>query len=257
LAEVRSLKIETLCRIETVRRLFSQKVGDEYGFDRVELLQKITGKTGRPEVAEAVKAEVNQLWQMMLREKDLLAQYGPGHPLVQRSRAGIAKMKELLAGKRRQMERDFALMLASDLRELKIRQAEETKLLNEAMKAAHAMDEAIRKDESLLADLDHSQRLYDKAKERFGEAVISKSHGGLITKTLAPVTVGEPITAEPALILVIGLMVGLFMGLGLAVIVDHLDAGAFPEAEVQINRQPRAMHESKLHHVRPNVGAAV
>ena len=80
LAEIRAQKIETRSRIETVRRLLSQEVEDEYGIGRVELLAEIAGITGRPEMVEAVKVEVNEHWQMKLRLRDLLQQYGSGHP---------------------------------------------------------------------------------------------------------------------------------------------------------------------------------
>ncbi len=253
LAEIRALKIETRSRIDTVRKLLSKKVG----YDRVELLQKITGQAGRPEIVETARVEVNELWQMMLRERDLLEQYGPGHPLVRRSRAGIHKMKELLATNRREMERDFALLVVSDLQELNRREVEETKYRDSAMQKAAELDAAVRKDLRYLEDLKHEQNLYNIARTRLDEAIIAKSHGAILTKTLAPVKVGEPITPSPVLILAMGTLVGLFMGLGLAVVADNLDAGAVHEAEVKVTRQPRTMHDSKLQHVRPNVGAAV
>ena len=181
----------------------------------------------------------------------------PRHPAVRRARAGITKMQELLAIKRRQMERDFVQLLVSELRELSQREIKETELLKQAMAKATKLDEAVRQDERHLDDLKHEQHLYKVARTRLDEAIAAKSHGAILTKTLKPVEVGEPITPSPALILAMGLMVGLFTGLGFAVVADHLAAGAVHEAEVQVTRQPRAMNNSKLHHVRPNVGAAV
>jgi hypothetical protein len=257
LGEIRSHKIETACRIDTVRRLLSHKVEDELAFDRFELIPEIAGKTGRPEMAEAAKAEVNELWQMMLREAVLLKQHGTGHPLVQRNRAAIDEMKRLLVAKRRQMLRDFAHLLVSDLRELKRREIEESKLLNAAMKKATELDEAVREDERYLNRLTNKQKDYTTARSRLDEAIMGRGHGAIITKTLAPVAVGEPINTSPVVILALGMMVGLVIGMGLAVVSDNLDAGAVHEAEARVTRQPRAMNGSKLQHIRPNVGAAV
>ena len=256
-AEIRARKIETGCRIETVRRLLKDKVGEEFGLERIELLRSIAGKSVGPETVEAEKAEVNELWQMIRDEKVLLEQYGPGHPLVRRTRAGINGMRDLLSEKRRQREKAIALSLVSDLRELNQREIQETKRLKEALASARKLDVDSREDEKLRAQVEHKTRIYDMWSNRFDEATIGKDHGAVITSTLTPVQVGEPINTSPAMILAIGLMVGLFMGLGLAVVVDNLDAGAIREADIKVTRQPRVMHDSQLHHVRPNVGAAV
>ena len=176
---------------------------------------------------------------------------------MKRTRAGIEEMKQLLTAKRKHMERDFALLIVSDLRELNRREIEEVKLLKQAKENAMALDEAVRKDERYLDTLKHEQSLYKTARTRLDEAIVAKNHGAILTKTLTRVEEGEPITPSSILIVAMGVMVGLFIGLGLAVVADNLDAGAVHEAEIKVTRQPRAMHDSKLHHVRPNVGAAV
>lgn len=241
LAEVRLRRVEIESRAATAKAMLKGAgKEDSFPFERLAILEQHhfdspaftpVGTSdqsapllasGRPELTETAKAEFNQLQTMRLEEGALLEEYGRHHPLVRQKRRNIEQMEEFLDRKRRQLELSFLQLLQSDLVDLQRREAEIRKMLQEERDSAKALVRAELQDEAMRKEIDRQQRDLESAMARLDEIHLARNYGGFASEVIAPVKLGEQVSPGFGITIGIGGVIGLFLGLGLAVVLEYL-----------------------------------
>jgi len=256
LSEIRLQKTQTQARLEVIEDALQGKDLDQYSdldklallsdkdVDRLSLMLSATrGDTAseafmsqQPWRSEVASTEFERLLTLLLREKEMLQDFGPEHPEVQKIREQIELTRDYLESKsipRVEEEPAFdpagllvahVKLLQHDLDELGKREKDLEAMAEDARTLVKESEDYELLDEMLRNEIARKRELYNAVVERLTQINLIKGYGGFVTEPISPVQAAEePVAPILLLVLAIGGMAGLFLGSGLAWAVDAAD----------------------------------
>jgi capsular exopolysaccharide synthesis family protein len=194
--------------------------------------------------ASARRALEEHLFPLLLREKELLQDYGEDHPQVVRVREQIAMTRDFhrrlgSAGKE-DPDGDAAARVDWLLQNLKqelaltdTARAALAGLIDEEVAKARALEVYEIQDESFRKDIGLTQQLLDQILKRLEEVNLVRDYGGFEAKVIAPPTPGAKISPVLYHSLLLGVAVGLALGFGAAYLLDLTDRSFRTPEEVR------------------------
>ena len=192
----------------------------------------------------------SELLPLLLEEKRLMADYGPGHPYVEAVRDRIETTRNFFAlpsasyfvaseegsdTPAGEIKDDNLVDLYVDylkneieridtseeiLADLYVKEHEEARKLN-----GHEI-----RDEEFRNDITRAQTLYDSLIERLQDASLVKEYGGFEAQIIAPAGKGEKVAPRLSLVAVGSIFLGLVLGTGMAFVAELSD-GSFRSAD--------------------------
>jgi succinoglycan biosynthesis transport protein ExoP len=183
----------------------------------------------------------NVLWDLSLKEQELLEFYGAEHPEVKilRKRIGWiqnlqnnmkAKVAEASKEGANQEQTTSAEAVKSAIRQiegeiasLNLSEKVLSDLLNQEKKTWNEIGGAIGEQQELLKKIDHERQLYEETLKRIREMDLVKDFGGYDSKVLSGPAPGLQIEPRATPIFLMALMGGLLGGFGLAWVAEMAD----------------------------------
>jgi len=189
---------------------------------------------------QTAETEYNRLLTLLLEERKLMEDYGDDNPKLQTIRQQIQLTRDFLAENalftdHKEEEKDERLkpaellaahvgLLRHDLAELEKRRTELEQLARQEEDAAKKMATYEIQDRQKSAEIDRARELYDTVVARLREIGLIKDYGGYLTEIISPVQkAGAPSWPALPIVLALGGICGLFLGSGLAYLVEISD----------------------------------
>ena len=184
----------------------------------------------------AAALEFQQLLSLMLREREMLEDYGKDHPDVQKIRKQLEtaqaylQTKALPESKKKgdystaELVQSHVGLLENDLLQLERREKELAAISSREEEEAKKLVSAELRDEMLRTDIVRKRGLYDAIIDRLKKINLVKDYGGYLTQVISRVeTPRSSVSPILLLVLAIGTALGLLAGGGLAYVVDVAD----------------------------------
>ena len=281
LAEARLSYAETKSRLDVIEEALKKSSGDSLtelekisllgnnDVQRISLLLSVARgenfysadfQAKLPARQASAQAEHEKLLSLLLRERELLQDYGPDHPEVQDTQVQIKLTQEFL--KKTAPEIDSTSMkltpadvlkahvgfLQHDLNELEKRQRALEGLAKQEEEKAKASATYELKGQTLHDALVRKQELYNAVVDRLREINLIKDYGGFLTEVISPVVKpNKPVKPVLAIILGLGFVLGGMFGVGLVYVVDIADRTfRNPEEIHQVLQLPVIGHVPEL-----------
>ena len=198
----------------------------------------------QPIRAEAARVNYNRLLELIQKQEALSDAFGGSHPLVDAAKKEIEITRKFMETNAplaaelsvrkldpSEMLKTYTLLLRNDIAELEKRK---TILLTDSETehvAAKQVENDFMKGSALRAKLNRAQARYDQVILRLQELNLSSSYAGFSTDLLAsPETAHKPSSPKLSIVGAIGLLLGLGLGIAMAIAADMLDA-TFNSAE--------------------------
>lgn len=186
---------------------------------------------------EEARMQFSNLLSLMSQEQRLKADFGEGHPEVRKLQNEIALVKSFIAEKQETLAlipsetpltpylllKAYIGFLENDLISANERRAEMRTLLADAEKQARTLVEFELKEGILRSRVDRTQLLFDGVVEQLRDLDLATGMRGYIHELLEAPRRGEKVWPKLSLCGVGGLMMGLIVGLFLAVVNDQQD----------------------------------
>src|SRR6056297_294438 len=259
--ELTDAEIITLLSAEEIGRM-QTIIGMSQSDREVSLAERMASS----KAGVSVNLEYQQLLQLTSELRVLKAQFGDGHPSVTAMQERIDGVREAIASARDQnpdgdeaenelieikpleVLRSYVTVLRSDIDELGKRETELLKLSGVEEKAAKAVEIQLMQGQSLKSKLDRARERYDVVFERLQELNLTNDYSGFSTDLLiVPVPASLPIWPSKSKIAAMGLVGGLMLGLGLAMIAEFVDRTfRNPEEVEQVVGAPILAHIPRL-----------
>lgn len=192
----------------------------------------------QPERFEEARAQYNQLLRLMLDKQRLEADFGAGHPDVQKLEQEIELVRSFLADNKvetdstldepqltsRQLLGAYIGFLQSELASISERRTElEARIAHAESRARDLVDFELQ-EELLKSRIDRSQQLFDGLVEQLRSLDVAGSVDGYLHEIIETPRMGIRIWPRRSLVAAAGLALGLLGGVFLALINDHLDS---------------------------------
>lgn len=241
LTEVRLHQARLRTRLEVVRAALDDDgerfsdmdrlalIGNEEGQRLVTMLTAVRGDPGAATL-------LSQLLGLVVKQEEVNSIYLPSHPESQKIRAQVEGAQGFLRTrmipetlkssdvKPSDMLAAYFTMLENDQRELAMREKELLILADQEEKEAKAVVSAEVRNDMLRADLLRKRAMCDALIERLKRVSLVNDYGGYLTNVITPVEVpSKPVSPILAQVLILGGLLGMFCGVGLAYAVDRAD----------------------------------
>ena len=192
----------------------------------------------QPLRTEMAATEIDKLLSLLLRQGEILADYGPDHPDAKKIRNQIETAQKYIQSKvlpevvkKKPMELQPADLLTiqigllrHDLDELSKREQQLNAFLDEAHNSAKTLVQCEVDDEILHDKVLRNREFFHTIVDRLSEISLIKDFGGYITEVIAPVeTPMKAVSPLLWLVLMLGGVIGLGCGGALAYLVDISD----------------------------------
>jgi capsular exopolysaccharide synthesis family protein len=169
---------------------------------------------------ELISGLNSQLTSLRAEESDLAVGLGERMPALQRLRARIGETEQ-------QLDSEIARVLRTVEAEYQVAIRNEA-LLGEAVEAqrdlVNQVNQEIIQYNILAREADAAQRMYESLLNRLGEASVSTTLEASNVRIVDPATLPDrPVRPRKALNLVLSLVVGLGLGVGAALVQEHMD----------------------------------
>jgi len=184
----------------------------------------------QPERLEFARSEYEGLFQLKMKEKELLQNFGVRHPAVENIREQIQIAQSFIEGKSthlgveesdqslqpKDLQAAYVNLLSRDLDTLYQRRRELETLAKREEEAAKTLVKYEIEGETLRQRVSRQQELYDAVVDRLREINITKDSGSIINEVIAEAEVGEEVWPKIPLCLALGTLFGLVLGAGRA-----------------------------------------
>lgn len=203
---------------------------------RIDQVEQITSRSGNTAgLNEALQSPVianlrSQYAEVARNEAELASALGSQHPTLQRVRAQLADL-------RRQIDGEIVRILAGVRNEYEVAQSREASLeadLARLKEQAARFDRADVRLRELQREAQANRTLFDqflaRSKETTEQQSLQIPDARIVAPALAPVRPNRPGTP---LLLLVAMAVSLMLGVGLALVLEHLDRSYRTVAEVE------------------------
>ncbi len=257
LADLRAESAAVQSRLETIDRVCQHAEGTLGDLDLLALLDDshiqrlgllVNVKRGGADTEEFqvtvptrtanARAEYEGLLALGMKEKTLLMDYGPDHPLVQDVRQQIEATKSFLEKKKTQLEDDdqrmkldaphllsaYRKLLSNDLETISTRQAALERLSAQEESDAKSLVSAELRGEALRKQVARKQEMYDAVRDRLRDINLVTDYGGIDTEILEPAKLGIVTWPKLPIVLALGILVGAVVGASAAVTAEYFDS---------------------------------
>ena len=184
----------------------------------------------QPERLEIARSEYEGLFQLKMKEKELLRDFGPRHPAVENVREQIQVAQSFINDKStmlgveenestmqpKDLQDAYVKLLERDLETLYQRRAELDVLASREEESAKTLVKYEIGGETLRQRATRQQELYDAVVDRLREINLTKDYGGIINEVIAEAELGEEIWPKLPICLAFGTLFGLVLGTGRA-----------------------------------------
>lgn len=221
-------------RIKTL----DQAIKDGKGSDTlIALLRAGDSKTGAivPE-----KSRSEQLLPLRVQEKELMQMYDVDHPKVKGIRANIEMVEEhhkTLAGGADAPEKDpakhYLAVMRAELAEAEAGLNSLGTILENMRNEAKTMGQVELDEEHLRTTVKREKDLYEETLKRLSQINLVRDSGGFDASTLSFSGIGQKVAPSAFQMICGGLMLGLLVGIGLALLADFTDKGFRSPDEVR------------------------
>ncbi|WP_372897115.1 polysaccharide biosynthesis tyrosine autokinase [Stieleria sp.] len=256
-AEVMSLLTEEdIARLETLVSIAKERTRGDNDLD----IARIVANTSST-------SKVNRLMELLSQRQVMRATYGAGHPSVVALDTEIASIQnftlqeeaEPTKGKETEFNIPPAEILAtyytvlkSDINEFVRRESELLALSEQESKLAKEVELSFLKGTALKANLDRAQARYDEVFKRLQELNLTNDYSGFSTDLLVmPMPASLPVWPSKSKIAIMGVMGGIMLGFGLAMLAELADRTfRNPEDVESLVGAPILAHLPMLHESR-------
>lgn len=198
----------------------------------------------QPQRTEGARTEFSNLLSLMSEEQKLKADFGVGHPKVRNIQNEIALVKKFMAEKHESataipvetqltpslLMKAYIGFMENDVISADERKSEMETLLADAEKQARTLVEFELKEGIMRSRVERTQLLFDGVVEQLRDLDLAAGMRGYVHELLESPRRGEKVWPKLSLCGVGGLMMGLVVGLFLAVVNDQQD-GRFRTSE--------------------------
>ena len=214
--------------------------------DRVRALDKaIKEGKGREALAAAAQSSQaakdsaiehtmeGQLLPLLLREQQLMEEYGEDYPELRTVRKRITLTREFIKnsaakwtaamGEGGDPAQRYLNVLRQELQEANLSQQSLTQLLENMKSEARALSNYELEEERLRGDISRLQLLYEGTIKRLAEINLVRDAGGFDARTLSQPGIGSKVAPSALQTIAGGLLLGLLAGIGLAYLADFSD----------------------------------
>ncbi len=259
---------EAESRLSVVNRVVAQQeltgatdlerlvVIDEKNAERVGILLAVQrGKADtaefqsrQPERMEFARNEYENLFQLKMKEMELLRDFGAMHPAVESVREQIKMAQDFANDKSpllgvdaeatlepKDLQAAYVKLLQRDLETLYERRTELTVMATSEEKKAKTLVKYEIEGETLRQRVARQQDLYDAVVDRLREINLTKNYGGVINEVIAEAEAGDEVWPKLPVCLAFGTLLGLVLGTGRA---------AYAELSNQSFRSPEDVKQS-------------
>jgi capsular exopolysaccharide synthesis family protein len=195
-----------------------------------------TFQSKQPQRLVVAEAEYRDLLSLMLREREMLVDYGSDHPEIQKIRDQIETGREFLDKKsppELQRKPDvspgelfsaYVTLLENDLAQLERREKRLLELSTQETAAGKKLVSAEIRDEILRANIVRKRAMYDAVVDRMKKISLIKDYSGYLTPVISPVEAAKKaVSPLLSLVLAIGGFLGIFAGAALGYVIDLSD----------------------------------
>lgn len=201
----------------------------------------------QPMRQEAARVQYNRLLELIQKERALSDAFGSNHPLVDMAKKEIEITRQFMETNApnaaeltvrkldpSEMLDTYTQLLRNDISELEKRKAILIKDSDEEMQAAKLVENDFMRGTALRARLNRAQARYDQVILRLQELNLSRSYAGFSTDLLAsPEAARRAAWPKLPIIGVLGLLMGLCLGVVMAIGADLLDATFNSAADIE------------------------
>lgn len=192
-------------------------------------------QVNQPERLEEAKTQYNQLLRLMLEKQRLEADFGSGHPDVQKLQQEIDLVKQFLEDNKvetlaeldepqltsRQLLGAFVGFLKSELSSVTEQRKELTSRIAFAESQARGLVQYQLQDELLKSKIDRHQLLFDGFVEQLRTLNMASNVDGFVHQLLERPRPGVKIWPKLSIVLAAGVMLGLLLGVFAALVNDQ------------------------------------
>ncbi|PAY17871.1 hypothetical protein CKO51_19465 [Rhodopirellula sp. SM50] len=219
---------EDIARLETLVSIAKERKGGDSGMD----IARIVANTSST-------SKVNRLMELLSQRQVMRASYGAGHPSVVALDTEIASIEKFTpqegdeSSEKKESEFDvppaeilatYYTVLKSDISEFAKRESELLALSEQESKLAKEVELSFLKGTAFKANLDRAQARYDEVFKRLQELNLTNDYSGFSTDLLVmPAPANFPVWPSKSKIAIMGVMGGIMLGLGLAMLAELAD----------------------------------
>ncbi|QDU64457.1 Tyrosine-protein kinase YwqD [Planctomycetes bacterium Pan216] len=255
--EISQLKLER-AEVESDLLTLQRAIQEKEPFDALLVMAtEIAQKSKQTDTKDDSRLNLdNQLFPLLLSERELAVDFGPDHPKLKmlRDRIQLARnffarptaafaafsgdhesaetllSKSGSAAEAVEMHLDY---LNQKLDYLKVAEDRLDELYKEEYDEARKIAAYDIKDEAFRKEIDQTQQLYDSIITRLQDAGLVTQSGGYEAKIIAPPELGEQVWPMAIIIFPVAGLLGIMSGLGLVYLVDMADTSFRTSQEIQ------------------------
>ncbi len=231
---------------------------DDLHVERLSLLVSVKGdvlteflQAQYPERQEHANARYNDMLTVIREHETLRSRLGPNHPKVKENERDIEALKKALSTTNkgpeatdaaiapRELVRAYRVLLENDLMDTDRNIDYLTGAISREEKLAKNLLDVSLESEKLLQDYERSSEVYSALLEKFREQSLMNEFGEYNTEVLAKPKLGEKVWPRTKVLAALGLVLGMFLGILLAIGLDLRGQHAgFGESRVTASPQP-------------------
>ncbi|MDV6032230.1 MAG: polysaccharide biosynthesis tyrosine autokinase [Phycisphaera sp. RhM] len=228
-AEVMTLLTEEdIARLQTLISIAKERKAGDDGLD----IARIVANTSST-------SKVNRLMGLLSQRQVMRATYGAGHPSVVALDTEITSIQRFTPQDGDEQSNSatsefdvppaeilatYYAVLKSDINGFARRESELLALSEQESKLAKEVELSFLKGTALKANLDRAQARYDEVFKRLQELNLTNDYSGFSTDLLVmPVPASQPVWPSTSKIAMMGMMGGIMLGLGLAMLAELAD----------------------------------
>jgi capsular exopolysaccharide synthesis family protein len=195
--------------------------------DPVQLRQYISMVAGKEGVSQQNVAGESELNELISKERQIKRQTGPASPQVIELDQEITELQSQLAIQEKQSLDNFVSVAAFNLKQAKIYQQNLSLEVEKERNAAVNLNSKSARFDQMLSEKGRDERMLDTLDNRIKEMNVNEDAGGQGGITVSILETAKPnfspISPKPTQTMALGLVGGIILGLGAALLQDFLD----------------------------------